>query len=198
MQVVPAVYGLNEKQPFAEVDKTEKPISIYAATKKTNELMAHVYSNMYGLNTIGLRFFTVYGSFGRPDMAYFSFAEKIFSGQSINVYNNGNMKRDFTYIDDIIEGIEKIISSAFSKNVNSQNKIYNIGRGKAESLMDFIKCIEDNFGKKAILNMMPMLPGDVTETYADVTELERDFNYKPCVNMEEGIKKFIEWFITTK
>lgn len=193
-----SVYGLNEKQPFVEVDKTEKPVSMYAATKKANELMAHVYSNMYGFNTIGLRFFTVYGPFGRPDMAYFSFAKKIFSEQSINVYNNGNMKRDFTYIDDIIEGIEKIIFSGFSKNINSQNKIYNIGRGKPESLMDFIKCIEDNLGKKAILNMMPMQQGDVTETYADVTELERDFNYKPYVNMKEGIKKFIEWFIAIK
>lgn len=193
-----SVYGLNKDQPFSENDKTEMPVSMYAATKKANELMAHVYSNLYGIKSIGLRFFTVYGPLGRPDMAYFKFAENIMSGRSIDIYNNWKMKRDFTYIDDIVKGMKKIIFSDFWTDPGVKYKIYNIGRGKPESLRDFVGCIEKELGKKAKYNMLPMQPGDVAETYADVSALENDFRYRPSVNIDEGIKIFIEWFVGYK
>ncbi|MCQ2603499.1 MAG: NAD-dependent epimerase/dehydratase family protein [Spirochaetia bacterium] len=187
-----SVYGGNDVQPFSEDQKTESPVSLYAATKKANELMAHVYSDMYSLKTVGLRFFTVYGPFGRPDMAYFKFADKISAGKPIDVYNYGDMKRDFTYVDDVVAGIVRILFSDFQEKDNY--RIYNIGRGKPESLMDFIGYIEAGLGKKAVLNMLPMQAGDVHETFADVSRLSADFGYSPSVDLKDGIKEFIDWY----
>ena len=187
-----SVYGGNDVQPFSEDQKTESPVSLYAATKKANELMAHVYSDMYSLKTVGLRFFTVYGPFGRPDMAYFKFADKISAGKPIDVYNYGDMKRDFTYVDDVVAGIVRILFSDFQEKDNY--RIYNIGRGKPESLMDFIGYIEAGLGKKAVLNMLPMQAGDVHETFADVSRLAADFGYSPSVDLKDGIKEFIDWY----
>ena len=187
-----SIYGDSSTQPFSEDQKTDSPVSLYAATKKADELMAHVYSNMYGIPIVGLRFFTVYGPFGRPDMAYYKFAEKISVGKPIDVYNYGKMKRDFTYVDDITEGIKKIISSDFSGR--SDLRIYNIGRGKPELLMDLIRYIEEGLGKKAEINMLPMQSGDVVETFADVSRLKADFGYSPSVDLKDGIARFIEWY----
>lgn len=187
-----SVYGGNDVQPFSEDQKTESPVSLYAATKKANELMAHVYSDMYSLKAVGLRFFTVYGPFGRPDMAYFKFADKISTGKPIDVYNYGDMKRDFTYVDDVVAGIVRILFSDFQEKDNY--RIYNIGRGKPESLMDFIGYIEAGLGKKAVLNMLPMQAGDVHETFADVSRLAADFGYSPSVDLKDGIKEFIDWY----
>lgn len=187
-----SVYGRSGKQPFAESAQVDTPVSLYAATKKADELMAHVYSQMYGLPTVGLRFFTVYGSYGRPDMAYFKFAERIERGQEIEVYNNGQMKRDFTYIDDVTEGIEKVLTASYTDK--PKYRIYNIGRGKPENLMDFIHLIEKGLGKKAALKLMPLQKGDVLETFADISALKRDFGYSPSVDLSEGMDKFIAWF----
>tara|TARA_Y100000816_G_C26088094_1_gene574510 strand:- start:468 stop:1475 length:1008 start_codon:yes stop_codon:yes gene_type:complete len=202
-----SVYGLNSSMPFLASDSTEHPVSFYGATKKANELMAHSYSHLYGLKTSGLRFFTVYGPWGRPDMALFKFTKSILEDKKIDVYNYGKHKRDFTYIDDIVDGILKI---TFMKH-NSQNnfdsqkpdpsissapyEIFNIGCSKPVDLMDYIEAIEKNLGKKAIKNMLPMQKGDVAETYADVSPLKINFDYEPKFSVDEGIEKFIKWYL---
>ncbi|MFO7817682.1 MAG: NAD-dependent epimerase [Thermodesulfobacteriota bacterium] len=201
-----SVYGLNTKMPFSVHDNVDHPISLYAASKKSNELMAHTYAYLYGLPCTGLRFFTVYGPWGRPDMALFLFTRAILEDKPIDVYNNGNMRRDFTYIDDIVKGVylvSKIIPSP-NPNWNSEDpdpgsgkapyKIYNIGNNNSVSLMHFIQCIEDQLGKKAQKNYLPLQPGDVPETYANVDDLIRDTGYKPGTPVEEGIAAFIKWY----
>jgi len=198
-----SVYGLNKKQPFSVDDNVDHPISLYAATKKADELMSHTYSYLYNIPTTGLRFFTVYGPWGRPDMALFKFVKNIMEDKPIDVYNYGKMKRDFTYIDDIIEGVVRVIDNPPKANPNwdgkpsesiAPYKIYNIGRGKPVELMEFIEAIENIIGKKAKKNLLPMQPGDVPSTYADTSALESELGYKPKVDVEEGIKKFVEWF----
>lgn len=190
-----SVYGANKKVPFSVDDKVDNPVSLYAATKKSNELMAHCYSKLYEIPSTGLRFFTVYGPFGRPDMAYFSFAKKIMQGDTIKVFNNGDMYRDFTYIDDIVEGILNIIPNPPKENENgAKYKVYNIGNNKPEKLMRFIEILEECLGKKAKIEYLPMQPGDVYQTYADVTELINEFGFKPDTSLEEGLNKFVSWF----
>lgn len=191
-----SVYGGNKKVPFSTEDKVDQPVSLYAATKKSNELMAYSYSKLYGIPLTGLRFFTVYGPMGRPDMAYFKFANKIMNGEPIQIYNNGDMRRDFTYIDDIIIGIENILCNPPVKDENGASyKIYNIGNNQPEQLMDYISVLEKCLGKKAEKEYLPMQPGDVYETYADVQELMNDFDFKPSTTIEEGLSKFAEWFL---
>ena len=188
-----SVYGMNEKVPYSEDDKTDSPVSLYAATKKSNELMAHAYSKLYKIPTTGLRFFTVYGPWGRPDMAPFLFMKAILNDQPIKVFNHGDMKRDFTYIDDIVAGVMKVIPHAPQTDVPFY--IYNIGNSKPVQLMEFIRAIEDVTGKEAIMEKVGMQPGDVTITYADTTRLERDFGYKPSTTVAEGIRRFYDWYI---
>ena len=191
-----SVYGGNKKVPFSTEDQVDKPVSLYAATKKSNELMAYAYSKLYGIPLTGLRFFTVYGPMGRPDMAYFKFAKKIMAGEPIQIYNHGDMRRDFTYIDDIVAGIEKILCHPPGKDENgAAYKIYNIGNNKPEKLMDYISMLERCLGKEAKKEFLPMQPGDVYETYADVTDLMRDFDFKPSTTIEEGLSRFAEWFL---
>ncbi len=202
-----SVYGLNKSQPFKTTDGTNHPVSLYAATKKSNELMAHTYSHLYNISTTGLRFFTVYGPWGRPDMAPMLFADAITNNRAINVFNHGNMSRDFTYIDDIVEGVIKIIDnpaqldSSWSANNPMPNsslapyKIYNIGNNAPVKLMDFISEIENSLGRVAEKNFMEMQDGDVESTYADTSELIKVFNYKPYTPLDRGVKEFIEWFI---
>jgi UDP-glucuronate 4-epimerase len=187
-----SVYGENKKVPFETTDNVDYPISLYAATKKSNELMAHTYGHLYGFKTTGLRFFTVYGPWGRPDMAYYLFAEAILNDKPIKVFNNGDMERDFTYIDDIVNGVTKIIE----KNIDSREhyKIYNIGNNKTEKLQDFITIIEGSMGKDAIKEMYPMQQGDVPKTFADIDQLIDDFGYKPNTSIIKGIKEFINWY----
>ena len=191
-----SVYGQNKKVPFETTDNVDYPISLYAATKKSNELMAHTYGHLYGFKTTGLRFFTVYGPWGRPDMAYYLFADAISKNEPIKVFNNGLMERDFTYIDDIVNGVTKIIE----KNIDSRKhyKIYNIGNNKPESLQDFITTIEEALGKKAIKEMYPMQPGDVSKTFACIEELKKDYKYLPNTKLSYGITKFINWFKINK
>lgn len=195
-----SVYGMNIKQPFTTADCVDFPISLYAATKKSNELMAHSYSHLYNIPTTGLRFFTVYGPYGRPDMAYFSFTKKILAGEPINVFNNGDMQRDFTYIDDIVNGIIRIINKAPSPQHSTITtaaapyKIYNIGNNQPVTLRRFITAIEDACGKKAQENLLPMQAGDVPITYADIDELVEDIGFKPETSIEEGIKQFVDWY----
>lgn len=191
-----SVYGGNTKTPFSEDDRVDNPVSLYAATKKSNELMANVYSKLYGIPTTGLRFFTVYGPWGRPDMAPILFTKAIVAGEPIKVFNNGNLSRDFTYIDDIIEGVVRVIDKAPAATDEHPvpAEVYNIGCGHPMQLMDFIRTLEKSLGKKAEMNMMPMQKGDVYTTYADTTKLERDFGYKPHVTLEEGISQFVEWY----
>ncbi len=189
-----SVYGTNAKVPFSEDDRVDNPVSLYAATKKANELMAHVYAHLYGIATTGLRFFTVYGPWGRPDMAPILFANAISKGEPIKVFNNGNLSRDFTYIDDIIEGTIRVIDRIPTNS--PAYKIYNIGCGHPTQLMDFIHTIEHCMGTKAKMNMQPMQPGDVYQTYADTTKLEKEIGYKPKVKLTEGIDKFIKWYKT--
>ena len=189
-----SVYGSNSKQPFSEKDRTDNPVSMYAATKKCNELMASVYNSLYGLKLIGLRFFTVYGPWGRPDMAYFKFARKITENRSIDIYNNGNMKRDFTYIDDIIEGIIRILDGISSGISGLETAVYNIGRGNPENLLSFVEIIESKLGKKADKNFLPFQIGDVEETFSDVSQLKKDFGYEPGTDIDEGLGKFVSWF----
>jgi UDP-glucuronate 4-epimerase len=191
-----SVYGENKKVPFETTDNVDHPISLYAATKKSNELMAHTYGHLYGFKTTGLRFFTVYGPWGRPDMAYYLFTEAILNDQPIKVFNNGQMERDFTYIDDIVNGVTKIIE----KNIDSREhyKIYNIGNNKTESLKDFITTIEQALGKEAIKEMYPMQQGDVPRTFADVDELIKDYEYSPSTDIKSGIQSFVKWFINYK
>lgn len=198
-----SVYGQNRKVPFATEDRVDHPVSLYAATKKANELMAHSYSHLYDLPVTGLRFFTVYGPWGRPDMAYFKFVEAIAQDRPIDVYNHGQMKRDFTYIDDVVEGIVRVMDrpphrlspeAAQTAPTAAPYKIYNIGNHSPVTLMDFITTIEEAMGKKAEKNMMPMQPGDVPATYADVQDLMDDVGFKPDTPLAVGIQKFVEWY----
>ncbi|MBN2042095.1 MAG: NAD-dependent epimerase [Spirochaetes bacterium] len=191
-----SVYGENEKQPFSTSDNVDHPISLYAATKKSNELMAYTYSHLYKIPTVGLRFFTVYGPWGRPDMAYFLFTKKIIGNESIDIFNNGEMSRDFTYIDDIIEGIIRVIDYLVETkdNKTAPYRLYNIGNNSPVNLMHFVETIEKELGLTAQKNFLPMQPGDVPSTYADVSDLIRDYKYKPRTTVEGGIKKFVEWY----
>lgn len=191
-----SVYGGNKKVPFSTEDKVDRPVSLYAATKKSNELMAYSYSKLYQIPLTGLRFFTVYGPMGRPDMAYFKFAKKIMAGEPIQIYNHGDMRRDFTYIDDIVKGIESVLERPPAKDENgAAYKIYNIGNNKPEKLMDYIAVLERCLGKEAKKEYLPMQPGDVYETYADVQDLMDDFGFKPATTIEEGLGRFAEWFL---
>ena len=193
-----SVYGANKKIPYSVDDKVDNPVSLYAATKKSNELMAYAYSQLYDMPCTGLRFFTVYGPAGRPDMAYYSFAEKIINNEPIKVYNNGEMYRDFTYIDDIVEGLMRVINKIQSKNEDGvRYKIYNIGCGKPEKLTNMIEYLENELGKTAIKEFLEMQPGDVYQTYADISDFESDFGKLHCVALEEGLHRFAEWFYTT-
>lgn len=190
-----SVYGANEKVPFSTEDKVDTPLSLYAATKKSNELMAYSYSNLYKIPSTGLRFFTVYGPFGRPDMACFKFANKMVKGEPIQIYNNGDMYRDFTYVDDIVTGIENILCNPPKEDVKGAfYKVYNIGNHKPEKLMDFISTLEECMGIEAKKEYYPMQPGDVYKTYADVTDLMNDYGFKPSTTIKEGLTKFAEWY----
>ena len=201
-----SVYGLNSKTPFATSDSVDHPISLYAATKKSNELMSHTYSHLYGIPTTGLRFFTVYGPWVRPDMALFKFTKAIIDGETIDVYNNGDMRRDFTYIDDIVEGIIRIqdiipeknnhwkVETGSAADSSAPYKIFNIGNGNPVKLMDFIQSLEGALGTKANMNLMPMQPGDVYQTYADVEDLFQITNYKPSMTVEKGVSEFVKWY----
>jgi UDP-glucuronate 4-epimerase len=182
-----SVYGANAKLPFLESDRTDAPISLYAATKRSNELVAHSYSHLFGLNTTGLRFFTVYGPWGRPDMALFKFTKAILAGEPIDVYNNGEMRRNFTYIDDVVAGVLLTLGRPV------RYEIYNVGNSRAEGLMDFIREIEKNLGKKAVINFLPMQAGDVAATVADIGKLQK-IGYEPKTNINRGIKEFIQWY----
>ena len=201
-----SVYGGNEKTPFSVKDNVDHPISLYAATKKANELMAHTYAHLYGIPCTGLRFFTVYGPWGRPDMALFLFTRAILEGKPVDVFNHGRMRRDFTYIDDITEAMRLIIEKPAQPNPgwsghatdpatsSAPYRIYNIGNNEPVELLDFLSIIEKALGKKAELNLLPMQPGDVQETFADIDDLTRDFGFHPKTSIREGIAKFIEWY----
>ncbi|HEQ70934.1 MAG TPA: NAD-dependent epimerase [Spirochaetia bacterium] len=201
-----SVYGLNESMPFSTRDNIDHPISLYAASKKSNELMAHSYSYLYDLPVTGLRFFTVYGPWGRPDMALFLFTKAILRGKPIDVFNDGQMKRDFTYIDDIVRGVATVLDRAPAKNPKWSGKkpdpasspapyrIYNIGNSKPVFLMDFIRAVEDAVGKKARENFLPLQPGDVPATWADTKDLEKEFGFKPSMDLRKGVKAFVDWY----
>jgi len=201
-----SVYGANTKMPFSTSDNIDHPVSLYAATKKSNELMAHTYSHLFNIPTTGLRFFTVYGPWGRPDMALFLFIQAIEKGEPIQVFNHGKMKRDFTYIDDIVEGIIRVADRPAKPNPDwtgqdpdpgssyAPFKVYNIGNSQPVELMDYIGALEKAMGKEAIKNMLPLQPGDVPSTYADVTDLKRDTGYQPQTSVEEGVAKFVAWY----
>ena len=194
-----SVYGSNKKVPYSTDDKVDNPISLYAATKKSNELMAHAYSKLYNIPSTGLRFFTVYGPAGRPDMAYFGFTNKLVKGETIKIFNYGNCKRDFTYVDDIVEGVVRIMKKAPDKNA-----VYNIGNQNPENLLDFVQILSEELVKAKVLpedydfeahkELVPMQPGDVPVTYADISALERDFGYKPSTNLRTGLRNFAEWY----
>ncbi len=197
-----SVYGGNSKVPFSENDMVDNPVSLYAASKKANELMAHTYSHLYGIPTTGLRFFTVYGPWGRPDMAYFSFTKKIIAGETINVFNHGQMERDFTYIDDIVESIYRLIDAVPKSGEKQENltfekapcEVYNIGNNNPEKLGEFINILEEKIGKVADKNYMDMQDGDVVRTYADVSKLNKTIGYKPTTTLEKGLGKFVAWY----
>jgi len=201
-----SVYGMNGSMPFSIHDNVDHPISLYAASKKSNELMAHTYSHLYDLPTTGLRFFTVYGPWGRPDMACFLFTKAITEGKPISVFNNGEMKRDFTYIDDIVNGIINVVDNPAKPNhswdsadpdpgtSSAPYRIYNIGNNSPVSLKDFISTLEKEIGMKAIKEYLPLQPGDVVATYADIEDLKNDFGYKPTTNISSGLKKFVRWY----
>jgi UDP-glucuronate 4-epimerase len=201
-----SVYGLNEKMPFSTSDNVDHPVSLYGATKKSNELMAHTYSYLFGIPSTGLRFFTVYGPWGRPDMAPFLFTKAILEGKAIDVFNNGDMERDFTYVDDIVEGVVRVIDRAPKGDPNwsgktpdpaasrAAYKIYNIGNRAPVRLLDFIGLLEKKLGKTAVKNFLPMQPGDLAATCADVANLVRDIGYAPATPFEEGIGKFVDWY----
>lgn len=191
-----SVYGDNENVPFKTTQQLDEPVSLYAATKKANELMAYTYSHLYGIPSTGLRFFTVYGPWGRPDMAYFKFAERMTSGQQIDVYNNGEMFRDFTYIDDIVESISCLIPKAPSASGNVPHQLFNIGYGSPVNLLEFIETLEKHLGIQAEKNFMPMQPGDVPRTWADTADLQELIQYKPKVSLDEGIREFVKWYRT--
>lgn len=192
-----SVYGLNTNTPFRESDCTESPASIYAATKKSNEVMAHAYSHLFGIPTTGLRFFTVYGPWGRPDMAPILFTEAILKGEPIKIFNQGDMQRDFTFVGDVVDGILQIVQSDITPRIEKKEfyNVYNIGRGAPVKLMDFIEILEKALEKNAIKKYYPMQPGDVQRTWADTTALETDYNYKPGTNLEDGIKQFVDWYL---
>ena len=201
-----SVYGSNRTVPFSVHHNVDHPISLYAATKKANELMAHTYSHLYGLPTTGLRFFTVYGPWGRPDMALFLFTEAILAGRPIDVFNNGQMRRDFTFVDDIVEGVVRVLdrtaapddtwqaTSPDPAGSSAPYRVYNIGNNEPVELMHLIETIENCLGKTAKKNMMPMQPGDVPETHADIDDLERDTGFRPSTSIEEGVGRFVEWY----
>ncbi len=200
-----SVYGNNKKIPYSTEDKVDNPISFYAATKKSNELMAHSYSKLYGIPTTGLRFFTVYGPAGRPDMAYFSFTNKLLAGETIQIFNYGNCKRDFTYIEDIVTGVINVIKKTPDADENGvRYKVYNIGNNQPENLLDFVDVLQQELIRAGVLpedydfeahkELVPMQPGDVEVTYADVDELVRDFGFKPSTPLRDGLRKFAEWY----
>ena len=205
-----SVYGGNTKVPFSTDDKVDNPVSLYAATKKSNELLAHAYSKLYNISTTGLRFFTVYGPMGRPDMAYFSFTNKLIKGQTIEIFNYGNCKRDFTYVDDIVEGIIKVMGKAPVKKDGEDGlpippyKIYNIGNNDPENLLDFVQILSEELVRAGVLpkdydfeahkKLVPMQKGDVPITYADTSDLEKDFGYKPSTSLRDGLRRFAEWY----
>ena len=203
-----SVYGLNDKTPFSTSDSVDHPVSLYAATKKSNELMSHSYSHLYGIPTTGLRFFTVYGPWGRPDMALFKFTKNILAGEPIDIYNNGEMQRDFTYIDDIVEGIIRIadvvpqgndewrVETGSPATSSAPYRVYNLGNGNPVKLMDYITSLEKALGIEAIKNFMPMQPGDVYKTYADTQDLFTATGYKPVVSVDEGVKAFVDWYLS--
>lgn len=192
-----SVYGLNSKIPYSTKDMVDSPVSLYAATKKSNELMAHAYTHLYQIPSTGLRFFTVYGPYGRPDMAYFSFTKRILEGKSIKVFNHGDMWRDFTYIDDIIAAIMRIIPNPPEKNEsNDRYRVYNIGNNKPVRLIRFIEILEECLGKTAEKEYLPMQNGDVYQTYADVSDLMEDFDFKPDTPLDEGLASFVSWYRT--
>ena len=205
-----SVYGSNKKVPYSTDDKVDNPVSLYAATKKSNELMAHAYSKLYNIPSTGLRFFTVYGPCGRPDMAYFSFTNKLLKGETIQIFNYGNCKRDFTYIDDIVEGVVRIMQHAPEKKNGDDGlpippyKVYNIGNNSPENLLDFVTILQDELIRAGVLpndydfeshkELVPMQPGDVPVTYADTTPLQQDFGFKPSTSLREGLRKFAGWY----
>ena len=205
-----SVYGANAKVPYSTEDKVDNPVSLYAATKKSNELLAHAYSKLYNIPTTGLRFFTVYGPAGRPDMAYFSFTEKLRAGETIEIFNYGNCQRDFTYIDDIVEGIVRVMQSPPAQTVGADGlplppyRLYNIGNSHPENLLDFVDILQQELVRAGVLpedydfeahkKLVPMQPGDVPVTYADTSALERDFGFKPGTPLREGLRKFAEWY----
>ena len=201
-----SIYGANTRMPFSIHDNVDHPVSLYAATKKANELMAHTYSHLYQLPTTGLRFFTVYGPWGRPDMSAFMFTKNIIEGKPIDVFNYGNHRRDFTYIDDIIEGVIRVVDKPALANQEwsgdqpdpgtskAPYRIYNIGNNTPVSLLTFIETLERCIGKEAIKHFLPMQPGDIPDTYADVTDLQKEFNYKPATQLREGLGHFVEWY----
>ena len=205
-----SVYGGNEKVPFSVEDKVDNPVSLYAATKKSNELMAHCYSKLYNIASTGLRFFTVYGPAGRPDMAYFGFTNKLLAGKTIQIYNYGNCRRDFTYVDDIVEGIVRVMAKAPEKRKGDDGlpippyKVYNIGGGQPENLLEFVNILQEELLRAGVLpadydfeahkELVPMQPGDVPTTYADATALECDFGFTPKITLREGLRKFAEWY----
>ena len=205
-----SVYGGNKKVPFSTDDNVDHPVSLYAATKKSNELFAHCYSKLYNIPTTGLRFFTVYGPAGRPDMAYFGFTNKLLKGETIQIYNYGNCRRDFTYVDDIVEGIVRVMAKAPEKRVGEDGlpippyKVYNIGGGQPENLLDFVQILQEELLRAGVLpedydfeahkQLVPMQPGDVPTTYADATALERDFGFVPKITLREGLRRFAEWY----
>ena len=202
-----SVYGANTSLPFSTSDNIDHPLSLYAATKKANELMAHTYSSLYNIPTTGLRFFTVYGPWGRPDMALFKFTKNIIEGKAIDVYNNGDMMRDFTFVDDIVEAISRLVEKKAKPNPDwsgktpdpsssyAPYKVYNIGNNSPVKLMDFIEAIEEKVGKKAIKNFMPLQAGDVPATYADVEDLYRNIDFRPETSIKDGVGKFVDWYI---
>ena len=205
-----SVYGGNKKVPFSTDDRVDNPVSLYAATKKSNELFAHCYSKLYNIPTTGLRFFTVYGPAGRPDMAYFGFTNKLLAGKTIQIYNYGNCRRDFTYVDDIVEGIVRVMAGAPEKKTGEDGlpippyAVYNIGGGQPENLLDFVNILQEELVRAGVLpedydfeahkKLVPMQPGDVPTTYADATALERDFGFTPKITLREGLRKFAEWY----
>jgi len=201
-----SVYGANTSMPFSIHDNVDHPLSLYAASKKANELMAHTYSHLYGLPTTGLRFFTVYGPWGRPDMALFMFTKAILEGEKISVYNYGNHRRDFTYVDDIVEGVIRVLDRPATPNRQWSGdnpdsgtsmapwRVYNIGNNSPVELLDYIGAVEDALGVKAKKELLPLQPGDVPDTYANVDDLVREFNYKPSMDIKQGVKNFVDWY----
>lgn len=205
-----SVYGSNKKVPYSTDDRVDNPVSLYAATKKSNELLAHAYSKLYDIPSTGLRFFTVYGPMGRPDMAYFGFTDKLRAGQTIQIFNYGNCKRDFTYVDDIVEGVVRVMRKAPDRRQGDDglpqppHKVYNIGNSQPESLLSFIDILQQELVRAGVLGqdydfeehkeLVPMQPGDVPVTYAEVSDLERDFGFKPCTSLRDGLRKFAEWY----